>query len=296
MPLEDFIIATYIFVDKYFREVIGGLALRTRGEPPALHDVEVITMEIVGEYMGLGSDKQIWSYFRQHWLEYFPKLGCRTSFIRQSANLITVKHLLQEHISFELTEDKDLFLSDGFPIPVCHIKRYKRSKTDLRIQGAVGYCAAKDEKYFGFKGHILITQEGVTKVIDIAAANIDERDILSELIGNKTGDIIADKGLIRPELSAELKNRGMNLHTPLRSNMPDNRPKESIFQMMNIRRIVETMIGQLVTRFKIQSIKAKDLWHLSAKIGRKILAHTICFAINKTINVDHPLQLDHLVT
>ena len=66
--------------------------------------------------------------------------------------------------------------------------------------------------------------------------------------------------------------------------------------MMNVRRIVETTISQLVTRFKIQTIRAKDLWHLSVKVGRKILAHTMCFAINKTINTDNPLQLERLIT
>lgn len=295
MPIEDFIITTYIFVDKYFKEISKNLTLRSRGEQAALSDPEVITMEIVGEYMGLGSDKQIWSYFKQHWFAYFPKLGCRTSFTRQGANLMTVKQLLQQRISNELTQDKDLFLFDGFPIPICHIKRYKRSKTYLSTYAGVGYCAAKDEKYFGFKGHILITQEGVTKAMDIAAANIDERDVLPELTESIQGDIIADKGLIRPELNKELAMRGINLHTPLRINMHDARPKESVSQMMDIRRLVETTIGQLATRFKIQTIRAKDLWHLSVKVGRKILAHTICFAINKTVNMDNPLQLEHLV-
>jgi len=295
MQVENFIITTYLCVDKYFNEVTKTLTLRTRGEKPVLSDVEVITMEIVGEYMSLGSDKQIWGYFRKHWLEYFPKLGCRTSFIRQSANLMTVKHLLQKRLSDELSRDKDLLLFDGFPIPICHIKRRKRSKTNLRLDAAIGYCAAKDEKYFGFKGHILITQDGACKAIEIAPANIDERDVLPELAGNTKGDIIADKGLIRPSLTSELKASGVNLHTPFRSNMHDPRPRALISQMMNIRRNVETMIGQLVDRFKIQSIRAKDLWHLSAKVGRKILAHTICFAINKTINANHPLQLERLV-
>lgn len=296
MHIEDFIKATYVFVEKYYSEVANNLTLRTRGEMPALSDVEAITMEIVGEYMSLGSDKQIWSYFKTHWLHYFPKVGCRTSFTsRQSANLMTIKSLLQKKLSGELSQNKDLLLFDGFPIPTCHIKRYKRSKTTLRNQGAVSYCAAKDEKYFGFKGHILITQDGATKAIDIAPANIDERDILPELIDNIQGDIIADKGLIRPELTSELKAKGVNLHTPLHSNMKDARQKELVHQMMDVRRIVETVIGQLVTRFKIQSIRAKDLWHLSVKVGRKVLAHTVCFAINQTINASNPLQLDGLV-
>lgn len=32
-------------------------------------------------------------------------------------------------------------------------------------------------------------------------------------------------------------------------------------------------------------------WHLMAKITRKILAHTICFTINKAINPEYPLQM-----
>jgi len=278
MPIAEFIIMTYLFTEKYFNEVSKNISLRTRGEAPALSDVEVITMEIVGEYLGFGSDKQIWLYFKTHWPHYFPKLGCRTSFIRQSANLMTIKNLLRQHISDELTKDQDLYLFDGFPIPTCHVKRYKRTATSLSTYGAVGYCAAKDRKYFGFKGHIIITGEGVTKAMDITAANIDERDVLPELTDKLNGDIIADKGLIRPSLSHELKAKGVNLHTPLRSNMQDARPKEFVSQIMNVRRVVETTIGQLVERFKIQSIKAKDLWHLAVKVGRKILAHTVCFA------------------
>lgn len=295
MPITEFIIMTYLFTEKYFNEVSKNITLRTRGEAPALSDVEVITMEIVGEYLGFGNDKQIWLYFKQHWSHYFPKLGCRTSFIRQSANLMTIKNLLRQHISEELTRDQDLYLFDGFPIPTCHVKRYKRTTTSLSTYGAVGYCAAKDKKYFGFKGHIIITGEGVTKTMDITAANIDERDVLPELTDKLNGDIIADKGLIRTGLSHELKAKGVNLHTPLRSNMQDARPKEFVSQIMNVRRVVETTIGQLVERFKIQSIKAKDLWHFAVKVGRKILAHTVCFAINKAINVDNPLQLERLL-
>lgn len=65
--------------------------------------------------------------------------------------------------------------------------------------------------------------------------------------------------------------------------------------MMNMSRIVETIIGQLIERFHLQSIKAKDLWYLSAKVGRKILAHTICFMFNSIVNPEKPLALELLV-
>ena len=294
MTLEDLIITTYCFVDDYLKES-NFTHLRQRGEMPALSDAEVITMEVVGEYLGHGFDKTIWAYFKEHWRHFFPKITCRTSFSRQCANLSEVKKKLQMCVSAQLSDDQDLYLCDGFPIPVCHIKRYKRSKTQLRYEGSVGYCAAKVEHYFGFKGHLFITQHGSVIGYEIAAANIDERDILPEIVGSRSGMLLGDKGLIRPSLEEKLALQNLNLQTPLRKNMNDTRPKKLVSIMMNMRRIVETMIGQLVDRFHIQSIKAKDLWHLSAKVGRKILAHTICFMFNAIVNPERPLALELLI-
>lgn len=271
--------------------MFGDQKLRSRGPCPALTDAEVLTILIVGEYLGLGSDKKIWITFKRRWNDWFPGLGCRTSFVRQSANLWAIQNKIQEALSARLCQQKDLFLFDGFPIPTCHIKRSKLFKTE----GAVGYCAAKDEKYFGFKGHLLMTPEGITKRLSVAAANIDERDMLPEVTQGLKGDVIADKGLIRPELTEALAYQGLVLHTPLRKNMKDTRPKNFVTKIMNVRRKVETVIGQLVERFHIQTIKAKDTWHLMAKVGRKILAHTVCFFINQTINPHAPLQLENLL-
>jgi hypothetical protein len=294
MSLEDLIITVYCRIDEMYQDAVKGTKLRRRGTAPALSDEEILTMLVIGEYLGLGSDKRIWSYFSQHWSEWFPHIGCRTSFTRQSANLITVLSRMQQVLSNQLCDNTDLYLFDGFPIPLCHIKRYKR-KSPFKGLGAVGYCAAKDQKYFGFKGHLLISSEGATKALSIAAANDDERDVLPEVAFGLTGDVIADKGLIRPSLQLELENQGLNLHTPLRSNMKETRSKQFLSQIMNVRRKIETVIGQLVERFCIQSIRAKDMWHLMMKVGRKVFAHSLCFLINKSINSDRPLQIEKLL-
>ncbi len=41
---------------------------RTRGFAPSLTDAEVMTMEIVGEFPGIDTDKEIWEDFQPHWL------------------------------------------------------------------------------------------------------------------------------------------------------------------------------------------------------------------------------------
>jgi len=75
--------------------------------------------------------------------------------------------------------------------------------------------------------------------------------------------MIGDKGLIRPELTEALATHGLQLHTPLRVNMKDSRQN-----IMNIHRRIETVIGQLVERFKIQIIRTKTIFHASVKIAR----------------------------
>lgn len=77
--------------------------------------------------------------------------------------------------------------------------------------------------------------------------------------------------------------------------MKDIRPKEFIFQIMNVRRKIETVIRQLVDRFNIQAIRAKDTWHLMMKVGRKVFAHSICFWVNQSVNAHSPLQIEKLL-
>jgi hypothetical protein len=109
---------------------------------------------------------------------------------------------------------------------------------------------------------------------------------LPEITEKLSGILIADKGLIRPSLKEELMKHNLDLQTPLRSNMKDPIPKKLVAEMMNIRRNIETVNAQLVERFHIQAIRAKDLWHLASKILRKILAHSLAFMIAGSLEFD----------
>jgi hypothetical protein len=76
--------------------------LRQRGFSPKLSDSEVLTMEIVGEFLGIDMEKHIWQYFRRQWSPWFPQLGSRSTFVRQAANLWCSKHIIQEKLATSL--------------------------------------------------------------------------------------------------------------------------------------------------------------------------------------------------
>ena len=239
--------------------------MRQRGPKPLLLDSEIITMQVVGEFLGIDGDKNIWEYFGRNWLNLFPRIGDRTTFVKQAKNIWYWTQRLQEVIAAQLSAKSDvLHITDGFPIPVAHFKRAYFSRV-FKGQAAYGFCAAKSEKYYGFKGHIVINSIGVVSGFTFAPANIDERDVLPENVFGLSGIILGDKGLMRPSLSEELAEKGLHLQHPVRSNMLEERSEKNLVWMKSTRRLVETVIGQLAERFKIEKTRARNLFRLQDK-------------------------------
>lgn len=294
MSTEKFIITVFCIIDDELKQMLKGIPLRHRGRRPQLSDSEVLTMEIVGEFLGKDYDKSIWEYFKEHWVHFFPKIPDRSNFVRQAANLHVVKRLLQERLALVLHGYGDsLHMIDGLPMPACKFARAYFSKI-FKGEAAYGYCATKKEFYYGFHGHVVISSIGVITAATFTAANVDERDVCPELVEKIRGLLIGDKGLIRPELQRMLSKNGVHLQTPLRENMQEDRPKWYLKWMKSTRRLVETVIGQLAGRFHIETIHARDLWHEMSRFWRKILAHTVCIKINLDQG-NPPLQFERLI-
>jgi hypothetical protein len=52
MDLEPFLTTVYCLTDDF----LAGQKLRQRGPQPMLHDIEVLTVEIAGEFLGIDTD------------------------------------------------------------------------------------------------------------------------------------------------------------------------------------------------------------------------------------------------
>ena len=81
MSYDDFIIIVSLLVEAFYQNIVIK-PIRSKGFPPALSDVEVITMELVGESLGFDTDKGIWAYFKNCYGHYFPKLGSYPNFAK----------------------------------------------------------------------------------------------------------------------------------------------------------------------------------------------------------------------
>jgi IS5 family transposase len=294
LTIEDFLLVVYCLIDDVVTSLQKWHRFRTRGFTPALRDSEVITMVVVGEFLGIDTDEQIWEYFRRHWRAWFPKLGSRSQFVRQAANLWRIIQLVHHGIATALGAwDDDVHIVDGVPMPICEITRASRCRRFGGI-AAMSYCAAKDQYYFGLKGHVLITASGVVTAITVTPANTDEREAAWDLVEGIVGLLLGDKGYISQFFRTCLRTCEIQLETPLRRNMHDSRPPEQVEALMTVRRRVETVIGQLTERLHLATVRARDVFHLTGRIARKVLAHTLGVFVNRQLG-QAPLQFDAIL-
>ena len=293
MTLEDFIISTFCLIDEKMKISTQDLKIRRAGFKPALSDAEAITMEVVGEFIGLHQDKKIWQYFKQNFQGWFPKLKDRPSFVRQCANLIAVKSLLLEQF-FRRANGSTLHMTDGVPMPIVHFARAKSAKCCAE-EAKYGYCASKKEYYYGFLGHVLIDDLGRIANFIMTPANGSEREAFYAMSKDIHGMVLGDKGFISEDLKSALFDQGISLQTPLRGNMEDDRNPKFVKWIVSTRRLVETVIGQLTERLAINVIRVRDFFHLQSRVARKLLAHSIATFFAASFGL-RPTQLDSLIT
>ncbi len=233
-------------------------------------------------------------YFRNHRHNWFPQLGSRANFSKQASVRGNIKQQIQKILVHQLDGFiDDVHISDGFPMPVCKFARARYSHI-FKDDADYGYCARSSETYYGFHGHLTISFSGIISGIVVTAANIGERETLWEMVPPIQGLLTGDKGYIGQQLQEELQLENIQLETPKRSNMKDERSPKFVKCLMSKRRLVETLIGQLTKRPHTPKTRARDLWHLINCITRKIIADTIGIYLNRLLGRP-PLQFESLI-
>src|SRR3954464_4269117 len=114
MDLETLIVAVFCLVDDFVRDLCRECLLRQCGPAPVLADSEVLTVEIVGEFLGLDTDQGLHGYFGRPFGPLSPGLGevPRPTFLRQAANLWGVKQALWRPLAATARHDPAVTLID----------------------------------------------------------------------------------------------------------------------------------------------------------------------------------------
>lgn len=293
MELIDFIVMIFVSVDDFYNEFIKVHKIRHRGFSPKLSDSEVISMEIIGEYLGFHKDTDIYKYFKNHWLNLFPNMCDRSNFVRQCANLYRVKEMFFKYLT--QNKQKMIQIIDSMPIEVC---KFVRAKHTNLFKDSANYGKWFGETFFGYRLHLKINSSGMIRKFILAPASEHDITYAESLIENDRNCwILGDKGYRSKPLHKKLWEQcSIYLHTSIRRNekSSSNLPKNIIHKLTGIRRLIETVNGQLEEQFSIKKTTARDLWHLINRIIRKILSHTLCVFLNLSLN-RNPLNIKGIV-
>src|SRR5215212_3290237 len=291
MDLSTFIVAVFCLID----DRLKGHRFRQRGPAPKLSDSEVLTIEVVGEFLGIDTDKAIHLFFRRHYREWFPALGeiHRTTFSRQAANLWKLKERLWQDLLLLAPHDPTFALVDSMPLPACLFARAYRCRR-FRGEAAFGKDTLLKQTFYGFRVHMRVCWPGLITRISVAPANAHELRVLPELLERSRGVALGDRNYWSPERREELaRSMGVTLLAPYRSKKRDPNPQRSAY-LSRLRYRIDTVFSQLTGRYRIKRVWAKDLWHLAGRLLRKVLSHTIAFLLNHRIG-NRPLQLSRLL-
>ena len=270
MDITTFIISVFCLIEDF----LSGRLLRTRGPQPTLRDSEVLTIEVVGEFLGIDTESNIFTHFRRYYADWFPGLRqiTRTTFTRQAANLWRIKQELWQVVAQTIPQDPYISIVDSFPVPVCRFARAPRCRSFGEV-AAFGHDEVARQTYYGLRAHVRLAWPGVLVACALAPANVHDTEGAEEVLQGVAGYVLADRNYWKPELSQRLKNYGLYLLAPYKSAKRQKQPWPRFLTHMRYR--IETAFGQLVERFHAKRIWARDLWHLTSRWMRKFLSHTL---------------------
>jgi hypothetical protein len=172
----------------------------------------------------------------------------------------------------EVCRNGEVFIMDSMPLPVCKRVRARRCKK-VRGKAFCGYCAAKKEKFFGWRLHLICTPAGVPVSFDLLPASEQDLNPIHELLFSlpQGAAVFADKGYVSEEdAKSILSASGVRLVAIPRKNMAPL-PWADDYDVRLYRRRIETLYSQLEA-MGLQHLRARTNYGFLLKVSASVLA------------------------
>jgi hypothetical protein len=104
------------------------------------------------------------------------------------------------------------------------------------------------------------------------AADAADAALAPEVLAGAHGYALGDRAYWSPALRERLRARGVRLLAPFQTRTYEKAPWPR--WLVNTRRRIETVLAQLVERYRSKRTWARDLWHLCSRWLREVLSHT----------------------
>ena len=207
-------------------------------------------------------------YVCEYLNNYFPNLVSYNRMVELMPNVLTACLYYLKSRRGQVT---GISLVDSTAIPVCHPKRISRNKvfkeTAKLSKSSMGW-------FYGFKLHLIINDSGEILSCQITPGNVDDRKNLSSMAQGITGQMFGDKGYIKKELFEQLLSRGLQLITPLKSNMINKLVPITDKILLRKRSVIETVNDQLKNISYLVHSRHRSLHNFMLNLITALIAYT----------------------
>ena len=277
------LIANYERILEVLRKISKENLLSYQRRQPMLSDLELVSLSITAEYMGIDSENNL---FRLLPKSISSRIE-RSVYNRRRRKLVSHIDEIRLKLARRFNEFEDFFIVDSMPLEVCKLSRSSRSticNTDrFAARPDKGYCASQSTNYYGYKLHAICSVNGVFQSIDLSPASVHDVNYLKDIQTQINNCIlIGDRGYLSAEFQLNLfETSKIKLNTPMRSNQKNYKKQPYIFRKS--RKRIETLFSQLCDQFMIRRNYAKSFEGFKTRILSKITALTTIQYINKFI-------------
>jgi hypothetical protein len=172
----------------------------------------------------------------------------------------------------------EVFLIDSMPVPVCRRARARRCQK-VRGRAFCGKCAAKGERFFGWRLHLVCTPAGVPVAFDLVPGGLHDLTPIHELTYGLPGGstVYGDKGYnAGADEATILADTGVRLVPIRKANMAPNDWADKL-ALRQYRKRIEALYSQLEA-MGVQRLRARTNLGLELKLHAALLAATIANA------------------
>lgn len=227
-----------------------------------------------------------------HYTKDFPKRLSYSRFIQLMPTLFMPLVVFLNGLKGKQTGK---YYIDSTKLPACHNLRIYRHKVfkDIAARGktSTGW-------FFGFKLHLIINDQAELMQFSLTPGNVDDRNkqVIDKLTEQLQGWLFGDRGYIGKRINHELKDKGLELITRVKSNMKEKIISPIKNYYLNKRNMIETVIDQLKHALTIAHSRHRSSINMQVNVLSGLVAYIFKPKKSGVSFYQHLLQVFNLPT
>ena len=293
LPLADLALVVYTLVDDLYDALIPEhVRLRPGHHRMSLTDPEVITLAVLQEARCNDSETSFIRQIRRDHPDLFPDLLSVSRYHRRRKALTGVQQALFARLAEALSDGAGWHILDSAPVETTKVERSQTGKRSIP-EAMYHFKIVRHQLFFGFRLHLVITDEGAVAAFALAPSTVGERDVAEAMLhhvgASETGLVLGDAGYVGEDFRWRIEQTEHGLWAvPKDSTAPPEGVTEAESKawrrwLRSKRVLVETVFAMLADQFKAETTRARSLLGVQTRMVAKLLAFDVGVYVNRLL-------------